>query len=245
MHSKVENDKFLFQFHSINDVGYQNAWDFQKLLHENLKSVKSKTKNASDSSKVITKSLNHVVFCEHKHVITLGKSGKLNHLNSSVDNLEKEEIEFFKINRGGDITYHGPGQITGYLIFDLEQLYTDVHRFVRDIEEIVIRFLHHFDIKGERLENYTGVWINKGTSYKKICAIGVHLSRWVSMHGFALNIDTDLKYFNHIIPCGINEQGMELTSLSEELGKTMKIEDVQDLLLEKLVEVFDAQRIEE
>ena len=210
-----------------------------------LSCLKKRCSKDHSSPKVITKSLNHVVFCEHKHVITLGKSGKFDHLNSSESLLQDEKIEFFKINRGGDITYHGPGQITGYLIFDLELLYRDVHRFVRNIEEAIIQFLALYNIKGERIEDYTGVWVRHNQSFRKICAIGVHLSRWVSMHGFALNINTDLSYFNHIVPCGIDEKGMELTSLASELGRPITVEEVKDQLLEKIEDVFNAKRINE
>jgi lipoyl(octanoyl) transferase len=178
--------------------------------------------------------LNHVVFCEHSKVITFGKSAKDKNLISSEEILKGSDIELYKVNRGGDVTYHGPGQLTGYLILDLELLYRDVHRYVRNIEECIIRLLERYGLIGIRHDEYTGVWISDNNGFRKICAIGVHLSRWVSMHGFGLNINTDLSQFNHIIPCGINEQRMSVTSLSRELGEDINIEVVKDQLQEIL-----------
>jgi lipoyl(octanoyl) transferase len=182
--------------------------------------------------------LNHVVFCEHSKVITFGKSAKDKNLISSEEILKGSDIELYKVNRGGDVTYHGPGQLTGYLILDLELLYRDVHRYVRNIEECIIRLLERYGLIGIRHDEYTGVWISDNNGFRKICAIGVHLSRWVSMHGFGLNINTDLSQFNHIIPCGINEQRMSVTSLSRELGEDINIEVVKDQLQEILRDVY-------
>jgi len=163
----------------------------------------------------------------------------MDHLLLDQDALEKNSIEFFKINRGGDITYHGPGQITGYPIFDLDHFFTDVHRYVRTLEECVIRTLDHYGIEGTRLPDYTGVWVGNGKNKRKICAIGVHLSRWVTMHGFAFNVNTDLSYFEHIVPCGIDEEGLSVTSLSKELGAEADMPEVKHLLKESFAEVFN------
>jgi lipoyl(octanoyl) transferase len=171
-------------------------------------------------------------------VITLGKSASLSNLISTEAELSENNIEVFNINRGGDVTYHGPGQLTGYLIMDLELLYRDVHKYVRNIEECIIRLLSKYDIVGHRHDDYTGVWITDDHGSRKICAIGVHLSRWVSMHGFGFNINTDLSKFNNIIPCGIDEKGMTVTSLAQELGYKVPMTEVKDQLQLVLEEVF-------
>ena len=180
----------------------------------------------------------HFIFCEHRPVYTLGKSGSLDHLLISNDKLKVEEIEFFKINRGGDITFHGPGQVTGYLILDLDDYYHDVHKYVRDIEEAIILFLNEYGIAGKRIKDFTGVWLEDEKGQRKICAIGVHMSRWVSLHGFALNINTDLKYFKNIVPCGIDEANKDVTNLSIELGKELSIKDIASNLQKAFAEVF-------
>jgi len=187
-----------------------------------------------------------LLFCEHNHVFTLGKSGSISHLLLSDDELLYDQIEFFKINRGGDITYHGPGQITGYPIFDLEEFFTDVHRYVYSIEEAIILLLEKFGLQGIRIPGYTGVWLGPNENslyYRKICAIGVHLSRWVSMHGFAFNVNTDLSYFDKIIPCGIHDGDKKVTSLSYEIGRQLKLDDVGKELTEIFSKVFDFEVI--
>lgn len=226
------------QVHNIANINYQDAWDFQTLLHNELKISKNTTSQNQISPKAKAKILNHIVFSEHNHVITLGKSADMNNLVSNVSTLENLKIELHKINRGGDITYHGPGQVTGYLIFDLELLYRDVHRYVRNIEECIIRVLADYSIKGLRNSEYTGVWISDSAGSRKICAIGVHLSRWVSMHGFGFNVNTDLSYFENIIPCGIDEKMLSVTSLSKELGKTIDMGKLKEKLLKHLIDVF-------
>ena len=228
----------LTQRHDISFVSYQEVWDFQSLLHEDIKKSKGITLSMSNKIKAKENILNHVVFCEHSKVITFGKSAKDKNLISSEEILKGSDIELYKVNRGGDVTYHGPGQLTGYLILDLELLYRDVHRYVRNIEECIIRLLERYGLIGIRHDEYTGVWISDNNGFRKICAIGVHLSRWVSMHGFGLNINTDLSQFNHIIPCGINEQRMSVTSLSRELGEDINIEVVKDQLQEILRDVY-------
>lgn len=182
------------------------------------------------------------LLCEHHHVFTLGKSGSLDHLLLNEEELNSQAIEFFKINRGGDITYHGPGQITGYPILDLDEFFTDVHRYVRSLEEMIIRYLRTMGLEGLRIEGYTGVWLppdEKSPFYRKICAIGVHLSRWVSMHGFAFNVNTDLSYFDRIVPCGIVDEDKRVTSLSAETGQSFNLKAVGDELLSIFVDLFN------
>lgn len=236
----MKDKLFRIQYHQLNDSAYKNAWDYQTLLHNELKLRKFNTQKAPQN-KVTTFCLNHLIFCEHTPVITMGKSGKDIHLLSQEKLLKEDDIEFFKINRGGDITYHGPGQITGYLIFDLEELYRDVHRFVRTIEECIIQLLDHYGMEGHRVEGYTGVWLKQKDRYKKICAIGVHLSRWISMHGFAFNVNTNLDHFRHIIPCGIDDLDKEVTSMQRELGYHLDFQEVADKLKYIIADHFDAR----
>lgn len=224
------------QYHRISGTSYQTIWDFQTLLNNEIKQAKRWQSQNVYSDKANPYFLNHLVFCEHKPVYTIGKSGTQDNLLSGLDELQRESIELFKINRGGDITYHGPGQLTAYFIFDLEQLYRDVHRFVRDLEECVIRVLNSYDLKAFRMKDYTGVWLgDEQEGYRKICAIGVHLSRWVSMHGLAFNISTDLDYFDKIIPCGIDEKDKTVSTLSKELG----YEPDFDLLVAKMIKAVE------
>ena len=229
----------ITQRHDISGNTYQSIWDFQTLLHDSLKIPKIETPKTQISAKSKAKKLNHIVFCEHNNVITFGKSASTENLLSSEDTLRDENIEFYKINRGGDVTYHGPGQLTGYLIVDVELLYRDIHKYVRNIEECIIRLLELYGIKGIRREAYTGVWISDELGARKICAIGVHLSRWVSMHGFGFNINTKLENFNHIIPCGIQEKASSVTSLAQELGQTQSMDKIKDQLQIIIEDVFD------
>jgi len=231
------------QFHHIKNQNYQNVWDFQTLLHNDIKSQKKTFLKHSDYNKTKPNFLNHLVFCEHNHVLTLGKSASLDNLITPKNVLVQNNVEFFNINRGGDITYHGPGQITGYLIFDLEMLYRDVHKYVRKIEECIIQFLKLYKLDAFRVEDFTGVWMGDNKKLRKICAIGVHLSRWVSMHGFGLNINTDLSYFNNIIPCGIQEENKSVTSLSNELGKEIDINLASLQLKEIVIDVFNLNEV--
>jgi len=225
------------QYHQLSQLKYSEVWDFQKTLQRNLIQYKRK-KEGKDAFNQQIVPPGHFILCEHQPVYTLGKSGSIDHLLESDDSLKEKDIEFFKINRGGDITYHGPGQITGYLILDLDNYYHDVHRYVRDIEEAIIVFLAVYGIEGKRVKDFTGVWIEENGIQRKLCAIGVHMSRWVSLHGFALNINTDLNYFNGIVPCGIDEQGKAVSSLSAELKKEFSIEEVIPELLRAFEQVF-------
>lgn len=219
----------------LNTISYKEAWDYQTARLEELKLLK---KESSDNPLALGK--HYLLFCEHNPVYTLGKSGDISHL--LID--EKNDLfEFFKINRGGDITYHGPGQITCYPILDLDYFFNDLHRYVRNLEEVVIQTLLEYGIKGERIEEFTGVWI-KGNKDRKICAIGVHMSRWVSMHGFAFNINTDLSHFSNIVPCGIDEESKEVTSLSKELGKVVDMKRVKEIISQKFSEIFECDLVQ-
>ena len=189
-------------FQDIGEMSYQKAWDYQTQLHNEVKEAKLARREWSEEEKEKADKNNYLVFCEHPPVYTLGKSGSLDHLLLNENELKEKEIEFFKINRGGDITFHGRGQIVGYPIFDLEEFFTDVHKYVRFLEEAVILTLADFGVEAGREEGFTGVWLpaKNNQPKRKICAIGVHLSRWVTMHGFAFNVNTDLNYFNYIVP---------------------------------------------
>jgi lipoyl(octanoyl) transferase len=213
---------------------YAEVWELQTHLQQKLITAKRSGELGHPG---------YLLLCEHAPVYTIGKSGKVEHLLLSESQIERSEFEFFKINRGGDITYHGPGQITGYPIMDLDQYYHDLHRYVRELEEVIIRTLARWGIQGKRVEGYTGVWLasenrQEGEHLRKICAIGVHMSRWVSMHGFALNVNTNLDHFENIIPCGIKESNMEVTSMEHELGRSMNLEEVRNEICEQMEHVF-------
>ena len=223
-------------FEDMGRISYQEAWDLQESLlrvNTGLKSAARKTKNPH-----LVATQHHLLFCEHPHVYTLGKSGKIDHLLLQEEGLRAKGIEFFKINRGGDITYHGPGQITGYPIFDLEKFKTDINWYLRTMEEVMIRVLADYGLEGGRIAKETGVWLGVGTmNPRKICAFGVKASRWVTMHGFAFNVNTDLSYFNHIVPCGIADKGV--TSLQKELGREVEMEEVKEKLRKYFAELFE------
>lgn len=197
----------------LGGKGYKETWDYQEELFQSIVGIK--IKNRREETSVITP--NYLLFVSHPHVYTLGKSGDLENLLLNEKQLEAKGATFFKINRGGDITYHGPGQIVGYPILDLENFFTDIHKYLRFLEEVIILTLADFGISASRSAGETGVWLGVGTPFaRKICALGVRASRWVTMHGFALNVNTDLGYFDNIIPCGI--RGKAVTSLNVELG---------------------------
>ena len=221
----------------VKDLGhkdYKETWDYQESLFEEI--VELKRKNRAENTNLPTP--NHFLFVEHPHVYTLGKSGHIENLLIDEAALAKKGASFYKINRGGDITYHGPGQIVGYPIIDLENFFTDIHKYLRSLEEVIIRTLADYGIKGERSEGETGVWLDVGTPFaRKICAMGVRASRWVTMHGFALNVNTDLGYFDNIIPCGI--RGKAVTSLNVELSKEkVDTEEVKRYILKHFEEIF-------
>ncbi len=228
----------------IQDLGlkdYKETWDYQELLFK--KTLDLKIKNRRENSQFETP--NHFLLVEHPHVYTLGKSGDINNLLVDEVELAKKEAKFYKINRGGDITYHGPGQIVGYPILDLDNFFTDIHKYLRLLEEMVILTLADYELKGERSKGETGVWLDVGTPFaRKICAMGVRASRWVTMHGFALNVNTDLGYFDLMIPCGIKDKAV--TSLNVELGqKEVDIDEVKQKLLRHFEELFEAELVRE
>lgn len=237
----------------LRDLGlidYKEAWDYQeKLLQDIVQKKMTEGYNASPLlSSLETITPNYFLLCEHPHVYTLGKSGRQDHLLIDETQLNQKSATFYKINRGGDITYHGPGQITGYPVFDLEEFFTDVHRYVRTIEEAIIVLISKYGLNGIRIPGYTGVWLepdNTSDQFRKICAIGVHLSRWVSMHGFAFNVNTDLSYFEKIIPCGIVDKNKTVTSLSKETGNHIDIEKVGIELADIFSQLFDFELISE
>ena len=221
--------KVIFQDLGLTD--YFDTWQYQTEIHQKLKDEKKIINNPNPS--------HNLIFCEHHAVFTLGRSGSQENLIVSPEYLADNNIQFYKINRGGDITYHGPGQIVGYPIFDLDLFFNDVHKYVRLLEESVIQTLEHYNITGYREPGYTGVWINSGYEKRKICAIGVHLSRWISLHGFAFNINTNLDHFNYIIPCGIKDEGKSVTSLEKELGEKQNIDEVKYILKNKISSIFE------
>jgi len=227
------------QFADLGLKSYQSAWDIQESLFK--KTVDIKISNRRGQTESATP--NYLLFVSHPHVYTLGKSGDSDNLLVNTDQLEKMGASFFKTNRGGDITYHGPGQIVGYPILDLDNFFTDIHKYLRFLEETIILTLSEYGLKGERSPGETGVWLDVGTPFaRKICAMGVRASRWVTMHGFALNVNTDLNYFNAIVPCGI--KGKAVTSLSKELKKEVPDEEVKGKLLKHFSTVFEAGLIE-
>lgn len=215
-------------------IDYKEAWDFQEKLFKQTIDQKIVLRNNADAEK--TK--NYLLFCQHPHVYTLGKSGEASHLLLNEALLKEKEATYYEINRGGDITYHGPGQLVVYPIFDLDYFFTDIHKYMRFLEEAVIQTLAEYGVKGERYEGYTGVWLDvKGSNPRKICAMGVKCSRWVTMHGIGFNINSDLSYFSHIIPCGIEDKSV--TSLQKELGRAVEMNEVIAILKNKLSELFD------
>jgi len=217
---------------------YQAAWDYQeKLLQENVK------RKSTVGGQQLT--VNHLLFVEHPPVYTLGKSGNMDNVLMSDDELQANNIEFFHTNRGGDITFHGPEQIVGYPILDLEKFYTDIGKYLRNIEEVIILTMAAYGIKGDRSAGETGVWIEPGVPGKerKICAIGVRCSRWITMHGFAFNVNTDLSYFNNIIPCGIVNK--QVTSMQKELGHSLDMQEVKEKVKSNFERVFEAELISE
>jgi len=222
---------------SLGIKDYKETWDYQEALFKD--TLDRKIKNRREEQNVPTN--NYLLFVEHPHVYTLGKSGDIKNLLISEAELEAKNATYYKINRGGDITYHGPGQIVGYPILDLDNFFTDIHKYLRLLEETVILTLAEYGLKSERSPGETGVWLDVETPFaRKICALGVRASRWVTMHGFALNVNADLGYFDNIIPCGI--KGKAVTSLNVELGqKEIDLNEVQKKLLHHFQELFGAQ----
>lgn len=225
------------KFIDLGLVEYQQAWDYQTGLFNSILEVKSKNRTASGSGQQVTD--NYLLFCEHPHVYTLGKSGNETNLLIKKEDLSAIGATYHHINRGGDITYHGPGQLVGYPILDLENFFTDIHQYMRLLEEAVIQTLGKFDIQAGRIKGLTGVWLDVDDPRKarKICAMGVKTSRWVTLHGFALNVNTDLAYFDKMIPCGITDK--TVTSMHKELKTIVDMDSVKSVLKEKLRELFN------
>lgn len=215
-------------------IDYKEAWDYQESLFSD--SIQRKIDLRKGIETKPTE--NYLIFCEHPHVYTLGKSGDANHLLLNEDFLASIGATYYKINRGGDITYHGPGQLVMYPIFDLDYFFTDIHKYMRYLEEAVIQTLTEYGIASGRYEGYTGVWLDtdKPTA-RKICAMGVRSSRWVTMHGIGFNINSDLNYFNHIVPCGIQDKGV--TSMEKELGRKVDMQEVIEILKDKMATLFE------
>ena len=227
----------------VQDLGnrdYKEVWDYQEQLFKDILDLK--IKNRREETDFATP--NHFLFVEHPHVYTLGKSGDISNLLVSEEQLKAKNATFYKINRGGDITYHGPGQIVGYPILDLENFFTDIHKYLRLLEETIILTLAEYGLKAQRSDGETGVWLDVGTPFaRKICAMGVRASRWVTMHGFAFNVNANLGYFDNIIPCGIKEKAV--TSLNVELGRSeVPLEEVKPILLKHFADLFEAELVE-
>jgi lipoyl(octanoyl) transferase len=233
--NEIINKKVFFRH--LGTIDYKEAWDYQTEIFN--KVIAGKIANRELTEKKSTD--NYLFFCEHPHVYTLGKSGSKENLLASPEMLDKKHATFYEINRGGDITYHGPGQIVGYPILDLDNFFTDIHKYMRNMEEAVILTLQEYNVGAGRIAGMTGVWLDAETPGKarKICAFGVKTSRWVTMHGFAFNVNTDLSYFENIIPCGISDKAV--TSLNLELGYKPDMKEVEDKLLHHLADIFGMQ----
>ena len=232
-------------FKDLGIIDYKKAWDYQEELLQANVAIKSAIRKAQEvaGGSILTDqplTTNHFLFCEHPAVYTLGKSGNISNVLMSEAELQQNNIQFFNTNRGGDITFHGLQQVVGYPILDLENFYTDIGKYLRHLEEVIIATIADYGIKGERSGGETGVWIEPGIPgrERKICAIGVRCSRWITMHGFALNVNTDLSYFNNIIPCGI--QNKQVTSIEKELGKKVDYEEVKQKIRKNFEQIFDA-----
>jgi len=225
-------------FKDLGLIEYKKAWVYQEKIFDKTLAIKSINRKEGLNKKTE----NHLIFCEHPHVYTLGNRGNKENLLVNEDYLKKRGAAFYKTNRGGDVTYHGPGQIVGYPIFDLDTFFNDIHKYLRLLEESVILTLKEYSINSDRSIGETGVWLDVGRpTARKICALGVKTSRWVSMHGFAFNINTDLSYFENIIPCGITDK--KVTSLEHEIGEKIDIEKVKSRLKSNIERIFDIKLI--
>jgi len=232
------------QFLSLGMMDYKEAWDYQEELFLKTIEIKTSNRKVEESEHEITP--NYLIFLEHPHVYTLGKSGSEENLLLDENGLRDKKATYYKINRGGDITYHGPGQIVGYPIIDLDNFFTDIHKYLRLLEEAVILTLKEYGIESGRIKGLTGVWIDYEEGAKnprKICALGVKSSRWVTMHGFAFNVNTDLNYFKNIIPCGIDDKAV--TSMEAELGEKQDMQEVSNKLKLHIAELFEMKLLEE
>ena len=226
-------------FLQLGSIDYQEAWDYQEKLFAQIVDLKIANRKAVPGQEQATP--NYLLFCQHPHVYTLGKSGSEHNLLINAAGLKQQQASFYKINRGGDITYHGPGQVVAYPIFDLDNFFTDIHQYLRFLEEAVIRTLAQYGLAAGRIAGLTGVWLDHEQQLRprKICALGVKCSRWVTMHGLAFNVNTDLEYFKHIVPCGISDKAV--TSLKQELGYEVPLAEVEEKLLGHLAQLFEAR----
>lgn len=231
-------------FRDLGLMDYQQAWDYQEKLFNEIIEMKLQNRQAEGTAEPLP-TPNHLLFVEHPHVYTLGKNGSENNLLINTLQLQNHEATFVKTNRGGDITYHGPGQIVGYPILDLDNFFPDIHKYVAYLEEAVIKTIATYGLKGERLKGASGVWLDADQPGKarKICAIGIRTSRWVTMHGFAFNINADLRYFDYINPCGFTDK--KATSLQKELGRVIALDEVKEKLKNQLADIFAMQLVEE
>jgi lipoyl(octanoyl) transferase len=245
-------DKQQVIYKDLGIIDYKSAWDYQELLVRQNVAIKSESRKQivsefgspdTDEDHFSLPTVNHLLFCEHPSVYTLGKSGSMQNVLLTAEEMEQKEIEFFNTNRGGDITFHGRQQVVGYPILDLEKFYTDVGKYLRNLEEVIIQTIAEYGIKGERSPGETGVWIDHNMKGKerKICAMGIRCSRWITMHGFALNVNTDLSFFENIIPCGI--QNKQVTSIEKELQHKVDIVEVKRLLKNNFSKVFNVEII--
>lgn len=233
-----QNKKVQFQDLGLKD--YKVSWDYQEQIFKSVIQTKVENRKREKEGQTPIQTTNHLLFVEHPHVYTLGKSGDIENLLASKDFLEEIQATFYKINRGGDITYHGPGQVVGYPILDLDNFFTDIHQYLRFLEEIIINVLTDYGLKGERSDGETGVWLDVGKPYaRKICAMGVRASRWVTMHGFALNVNTDMRYFEYIIPCGIKDK--QVTSLQRELQREIPLQEVKTKIMHEFAKQFEVE----
>lgn len=224
------------KFIDLDLIDYKEAWDYQLQLFDKILKIKAQNRELPPDHQIAT--ANYLIFCEHPHVFTLGKSGDENNLLVKKEQLHTIMATYHQTNRGGDITYHGPGQIVGYPVIDMENFFTDIHQYMRFLEEAVIQTLAEYGVASGRIPGLTGVWLDIDDEKKarKICALGVKTSRWVTMHGFAFNVNTDLNYFNYIVPCGINDKAV--TSLQKELGRPLDMREVEGVLRKKIIEQF-------
>jgi lipoyl(octanoyl) transferase len=222
-------------------MDYKACWDFQESLFNEIISQKISNRNLEPREQIETK--NHLLFVEHPHVYTLGKSGDASHLLINDNQLEEKHATYYKINRGGDITYHGPGQLVGYPILDLDHFFTDIHKYLRLLEETIILTLDEYGIKAGRSKGETGVWLDEDNLFKarKICAMGVRCSRWVTMHGWGFNVNANLDYFSNIIPCGIQDKAV--TSLNKELGQDVNMPEIKEKLKKHFSSLFECELI--
>lgn len=229
------------EFIDLDLIDYKEAWDYQLGLFDRILKIKAQNRELSNDDQHVTD--NYLIFCEHPHVFTLGKSGDENNLLVKKEQLDSISASYYPTNRGGDITYHGPGQIVGYPVIDMENFFTDIHKYMRFLEEAVIQTLKEYGVVSGRIPGLTGVWIDTDDekNARKICALGVKTSRWVTMHGFAFNVNPDLKYFDYIVPCGIDDKAV--TSLEKELGRKVDIREVEKILLAKIIEQFGMQLV--